>query len=87
MDVLLSVTLVTMVLLMLPCGWRAWRGPSTADRLLAIDLIATLLAALIVVLALLLEQSILVDVALAISALAFIGTVAISRYVAEGSVF
>ncbi len=87
MDVLLSVTLVTMVLLMLPCGWRAWRGPSTADPLLAIDLIATLLAALIVVLALLLEQSILVDVALAISALAFIGTVAISRYVAEGSVF
>jgi len=87
MTTLLSVVLVTMVLLMLPCGWRAWRGPTTADRLLAIDLIATLLAALMVVLALLFEQGILVEVALAIGALSFIGTVAISRYIAEGSVF
>lgn len=87
MDALLSFALVTIVLLMLPCGWRAWQGPTIGDRLLAIDLIATLLAGVMVILALLFEQDILVDVALAISALSFIGTVGISRYVAEGRVF
>lgn len=87
MDVLLSLSLVTIVVLLLPCGWRAWQGPTTADRLLAIDLIATLFAGAMVILALLFREFILVDVALAIGALSFIGTVGISRYLAEGKVF
>ncbi len=84
---LLEIVLVTLVLLMLPCGWRAWRGPTTADRLLAIDVITTLLAGVMVVLALIYEQGMFADVALALGALSFIGTIGISRYVAEGSVF
>ncbi|MEQ8676599.1 MAG: monovalent cation/H+ antiporter complex subunit F [Aggregatilineales bacterium] len=87
MEVLLNVAVVTIVLLMLPCGWRAWRGPTVADRLLAIDLMATLFAGVMVVFALLFDQAIFVDVALAIGALSFISTVGISRFLAEGKVF
>jgi multisubunit Na+/H+ antiporter MnhF subunit len=87
METLLNVGLVILVLLMLPCGWRAWRGPKTGDRLLAIDLIVTLIAGLLVILALLNGQGMYLDVALAISALSFIGTVGISRFVSEGSMF
>jgi multicomponent Na+:H+ antiporter subunit F len=87
MTTLLSIVLVILVLLMLPCGWRVWRGPSTGDRLLAIDLMTTLLASVMVVFGLLFEQGMYIDVALALGALSFIGTVAISRFVAEGNVF
>lgn len=87
METLLEIGLVITVLLMLPCGWRAWRGPTTGDRLLAIDLMTTLLAGVMVILALLTEQGMYVDVALALGALSFIGTIGISRFVAEGSMF
>ncbi len=87
MTAILQLVLVLLVLLMLPCGWRFWRGPSVADRLLAIDLITTLLAGVMVVLSLILEQSLFVDVALALGALSFIGTLAFARFAIDGSVF
>ncbi len=87
MTTLFNIVLVGLVLLMLPTSWRAWRGPTTADRLMAIDLITTLLAAMMVVLALINRQGMFVDVALALSALSFIGTLGIARFVAEGDVF
>ncbi len=87
MTFLLNLTLIVLVLLLLPCGWRAWRGPTTGDRLLAIDLTTTLLAGAMVVLALLTRQPMFVDVAIVLGALSFIGTIGIARFVAEGSVF
>jgi multicomponent Na+:H+ antiporter subunit F len=87
MTTLLNVALVTLVALLLPCCWRAIRGPSTADRLLAIDLFTTLLAAVLVILGLSYEQGMFIDVALALGAFSFIGTIAISRFIAEGRVF
>jgi multicomponent Na+:H+ antiporter subunit F len=87
MVTLLNITLVSLVLLLLASSWRAWRGPTTADRLLAIDLITTLLVGVMVVLALLQGQGMYIDVALALGALSFIGTVGLSRFVAEGSIF
>jgi multicomponent Na+:H+ antiporter subunit F len=87
METLFDFILVILVMLMLPCGWRVWRGPSTADRLLAIDLVTTLLASVMVVLGLMTGQGMYIDVALALGALSFIGTIGISRFVAEGNVF
>jgi multicomponent Na+:H+ antiporter subunit F len=87
MTVLLHAALILLVVLMLLCSWRAWHGPRTADRLLAIDLITTLLAGVMVILALLFEQGMFLDVALALGALSFIGTVAFARFFGEGSVF
>jgi multisubunit Na+/H+ antiporter MnhF subunit len=84
---LLEFVLVALVLMLLPCGWRAWRGPTVADRLLAIDLITSLLAGAMVVLAVLQEQAMYVDVALALGALSFIGTLGLSRFASDGSVF
>ncbi|MEL6151475.1 MAG: cation:proton antiporter [Chloroflexota bacterium] len=87
MSILLDVLLVGLVLLMLPCGWRAWRGPTSGDRLLAIDLITTLLAGVMVTLALRSGQGLYLDVALALGALSFIGTIAVARFNAEKQVF
>ena len=86
-DTVLQVVLFLMTLMLIPTAYRLIKGPRIADRMLSIDLITTLLTALIVLLAVIEEQSIFIDVALALSALSFIATLAIARFVGEGSVF
>jgi multisubunit Na+/H+ antiporter MnhF subunit len=53
----------------------------------AVDTITTLLIGIIVLLALVQRTSFIVDIALALAAFGFIGTVAIARYLGEGRVF
>jgi multicomponent Na+:H+ antiporter subunit F len=83
----LQAALVVLVVLVLPCAYRVWLGPSAADRLQAIDAITTLLIGIIVVLALLQSIGMFIDVAIAIAAFAFISTLALARYISEGKAF
>ena len=83
----IQAALFVLVVLILPCAYRAWVGPTGPDRLQAIDTITTLLIAIIIVLALLRNMVMFVDVAIAIAAFAFIGTIALARYIAEGRAF
>ena len=82
-----QVALVILILLMLPCAYRAWAGPTPGDRLQAIDTITTLLIGIIITLALQWGTVMYIDVAIALAAFGFIGTLALSRYIAEGKVF
>ncbi|MEO0561736.1 MAG: monovalent cation/H+ antiporter complex subunit F [Chloroflexota bacterium] len=84
---LLQGVLFIMVLMLIPSGYRLVRGPRIADRLLALDLITTILVGIMVLLALLDSQALLIDVALGLAALSFVATLAVARFVAEGSVF
>jgi multicomponent Na+:H+ antiporter subunit F len=83
----IQAALVVLVVLILPCAYRVWIGPTAADRLQAIDAITTLLIGIIIVLALLRETAMYIDVAIAIAAFSFIGTIALARYISEGKVF
>jgi len=83
----IQAALIALVLLIIPCAHRVWVGPSAADRLQAIDTITTLLIGIIIVLALLQGISMFIDVALALAAFGFIGTLALARYISEGKVF
>ena len=83
----IEAALFVLVLLIIPCAHRAWVGPTAPDRLQAIDTITTLLIGIIIVLAVLRNMIMFVDVAIAIAAFAFIGTVALARYIAEGRAF
>jgi multisubunit Na+/H+ antiporter MnhF subunit len=83
----LQVALTVLVILIIPCAYRVWVGPTAADRLQAMDTITTLLIGVIVLLALLQEIGMFVDVAIALAAFAFIGTLALARYISEGKVF
>lgn len=82
-----QVALVVLMVLIIPCAYRVWIGPTAADRLQAIDTITTLLIGIIIVLALLRETVMFVDVAIALAAFAFIGTLALARYISDGKVF
>ena len=83
----LQGALVVLVLLIVPCAYRVWVGPTPADRLQAIDTITTLLIGIIIVLALMQGIGMFMDVAIALAAFAFIGTLALARYISEGKVF
>ena len=74
---LISVTLTTL---------RVLRGPSWGDRLTALDFLSVNLAVLIVVLAIRTGFESLLDVALLISVLGFLTTVALTRYLLLGRV-
>ena len=82
-----QAALLVLVVLILPCTYRAWVGPTAPDRLQAIDAITTLLIGIIIVLAVLRNTVMFIDVAIALAAFAFIGTIALARYIAEGRVF
>lgn len=82
-----QIGLALMVILLLPCAYRVFTGPTAADRLQAVDTITTLLIGIIVLLALVQQASWLVDIGIALAAFGFIATLAISRYLAEGRVF
>ncbi|NDJ60591.1 MAG: hypothetical protein GYB67_05660 [Chloroflexi bacterium] len=84
---LVQVGLIIMVLLIIPCAYRVWIGPSAADRLQAVDAITTLLIGIIVMLTVVQGTPLLIDVGIALAALAFIATLAISRYLCEGRMF
>lgn len=83
----IQIALIVMITLLLPCAYRAFIGPSAADRLQAIETMTTLLIGIIVLLALVQGSAFIVDVALALAAFSFVGTLAIARYLSEGRVF
>lgn len=82
-----EAALLVLIVLIIPCAYRAWIGPSVADRLQAIDAMTTLLIGIIIVLAVLRETAMFIDVALALAAFSFIATVALARYISEGKAF
>lgn len=83
----IQAALVVLVILMIPCVYRFYVGPSAADRLQAIDAVTTLLIGVIIVLALLRDTAMFIDVGIAIAAFSFIGTIALARYISEGKAF
>ncbi len=66
--------------------YRVLRGPSWGDRITAFDFLSVSLAALIVTLALKTGLRSFLDVALIVSILGFLGTVAFARYLLHGKV-
>ncbi len=83
----LQIALAVVVLLLLPVGYRVAAGPTQADRLQAIDAATMLLIAAMILLALIQQNGLAVDAALALAAFAFIGTLAVARYLAQGKAF
>lgn len=63
---------------------RLVRGPSLADRVVAIEVIGAIVVAFIVVVAIDRDEPALVDVALVFALVSFIGTLGFARFVLKG---
>jgi len=71
--------LVVLSLMTLLCLVRAIRGPRIADRVVAINMICTMTIAMICVLALMLGEGYLVDVALVYAMIGFLAVVVLCK--------
>ena len=60
---------------------RLYRGPSLPDRVVALDLIASLVVAFICTYAIGTEQPVFLDVAIVLALITFLGTVAFAQYI------
>lgn len=68
------------------CLVRAARGPGVPDRMLAIDTLATVVLGMLVVLSTLTGLAYLMDIAIALALLGFVGTLALAKQI-EGRTF
>jgi len=62
------------------CLYRAWRGPTVADRMVAIDILGILVVGLCPLWAIYARTTYLIDIALAWVILSFVGTLALAKY-------
>jgi multicomponent K+:H+ antiporter subunit F len=74
------------VLALLLAAWRLLRGPSTPDRILALDTLYVNAVALLMLLGIMLGTSLYFEAALVIALLGFVGTVALARFVLRGDI-
>ena len=63
---------------------RLLRGPTLPDRVVALDLISTLVVGIICMCALVFDQPVYLRDALVLAVVSFLGTVAFAYYVAKG---
>jgi multicomponent Na+:H+ antiporter subunit F len=75
---------IALGLLMLPLMFILWRGPSTGDRVLALEVIGTLGVLMLLVLSIIAERPIYLDLALLLTLFSFLGTLVIARYLERG---
>ena len=65
--------------------WRLAKGPTAADRVIALDLLSILVVAFLVAVSILARESSYLDVAIAFTCIAFLGTIALARFILRAS--
>lgn len=71
--------MIVLGLMLFVCLFRAVKGPTVADRIIAINMTGTVTIALILFLALLLKEGYLADIALIYALLSFLAVVLLCR--------
>jgi multicomponent K+:H+ antiporter subunit F len=66
--------------------WRLLLGPTTADRILALDTLYVDTVALLVLLGIHLRSNLYFEAALLIAMIGFVGTVALSKFLTRGDI-
>jgi multicomponent Na+:H+ antiporter subunit F len=65
--------------------WRLLRGPTLPDRVIALDLIASIVIGMIAAYAVLTNLKVMLNAAVIIALISFLGTVAMARYLERGA--
>lgn len=78
-EVTFEILLVILALLICVCLVRAIIGPRTADRIVAINMIGTLVMVIIAVLAVMLGEGYLVDICLIYAMISFLAVIVLTK--------
>ncbi len=76
----LNILLYIQIILSAFCLYRIIRGPSIADRMVAIDIFGILVVGICAIMAILTQRSFILDIGIAWIILSFIGTLTLAKY-------
>jgi len=82
----LGRALYVIILACVLCLYRVWRGPTGADRIVAVDILGIMIVGLCAILTISTERSWYIDIGIAWALQSFISTLALSKYL-EGKGF
>jgi multicomponent K+:H+ antiporter subunit F len=74
------------VIALVLAGWRLLRGPTLADRILALDTLYVNSVALLVLIGIHFDTAVYFEVALIIAMMGFVSTVALAKYLLRGDI-
>jgi len=89
-DILLLVIYLALLVHVVLIGVTTWyigRSDNIINRLVSLELLGTLVLAVLVIITIITDQELYIDVALGLAALGFIGMVAVARYIADQQMF
>lgn len=81
MTKILIFSILFLAITIMGCMYRAIKGPSAADRLVAINVIGTKTIILILMISFILKETYFIDVALVYALISFITSIVISNYI------
>ncbi|TWT05896.1 Na(+)/H(+) antiporter subunit F1 [Planomicrobium sp. CPCC 101079] len=67
--------------------YRLIKGPSIADRVVALDALGVALVSIVALLSLIMETEFFLEIILLLSILSFIGTAAFAKFIERGVIF
>ena len=76
----INFALYFMIALVVLCLYRVIKGPSVADRVVAIDIIGIIVVGICVLISIQTEKAFLIDIGIAWIILSFIGTLTMAKY-------
>jgi multicomponent Na+:H+ antiporter subunit F len=85
-NIVLYIALLCISIAMVGLVYRVIKGPTIPDRVIALDGLGINLVAIIAILSIILRTSAFLDIMILIGLLAFIGTVAFSKYLEKGEI-
>lgn len=85
-DLLLSLSLIIISIATLGLVYRVIKGPSIPDRVMALDSIGINLIAITAITSIMLRTDAFLEVILLIGVIAFVGTIAFSKFLQKGEI-
>ena len=73
------VILIILALMLFACLVRAIKGPRVSDRIVAVNMMGTMVMVMIAVLSLMLDESFLIDICLIYAMVSFLAVIVISK--------
>lgn len=82
-NIVISISFLLLLVALIISVVRLLKGPSVNDRIAAMDVIASIVMAFIIVYSIFINKAIYFDIPVIISLISFIGTVGISTYLKQ----
>ena len=86
MNIFIWICIVLITLSMVGVSYRLVKGPSSSDRVIALDTIGVLLICVVGLYSIVIKTTFFLEIILLVAILSFIGTVAFSKFIEKGDI-